>query len=78
MPAVYASLAGQDWNAFLNTLAGLTRAVELEAAVARLKQCSRQDDWVAMVRAAQKSNLTADVAHLNTADPGAAPTRLCG
>jgi DNA-binding CsgD family transcriptional regulator/pimeloyl-ACP methyl ester carboxylesterase len=66
MPALYASLAEQDWNAFLHAMAGLSRAVDLEASVARLRQSTNQNDWIVLVKAMQKSNMRDDLRRLTT------------
>jgi len=64
--ALLGSLAEQDWDAFLRSMAGLVRASDLEIGLARLKQATTQGDWLAFVRAAQEVNLEADLPRLNT------------
>ena len=64
--ALVGSLAEEDWDTFLHSMAGLMRARDLEEEIARMKQASLQPDWLTYMRVAQKVNLEADLPRLNT------------
>jgi DNA-binding CsgD family transcriptional regulator/pimeloyl-ACP methyl ester carboxylesterase len=66
VPALYLTLAEQNWDVFLKTVAGVSQADELDAPVRRLQQTSTQADWLALVRAAKQSTVAAELPLLKT------------
>jgi DNA-binding NarL/FixJ family response regulator len=56
-------LASQNWDLFLQTLAGLTSPSDADS-LERLRQCTTQQDWLARSRAATSYDATADLSGL--------------
>ncbi len=55
--AIYETLAGRDWDAFLRNEAAIGQAADIAASVQRLKQYVNQSDWLELVKAVGESNL---------------------
>jgi DNA-binding CsgD family transcriptional regulator/pimeloyl-ACP methyl ester carboxylesterase len=66
VPALYQTLAEANWDVFLRTVAGVSRADELDASVRQLEQTSTQEDWLVLVRAAKQSAVAAELPLLKT------------
>jgi DNA-binding NarL/FixJ family response regulator len=58
--------AEQDWRGYLLNVAGRTQVASPELHVQRLEQSSTQLDWVALVRAAMKSDISEVLPNLDT------------
>jgi pimeloyl-ACP methyl ester carboxylesterase/DNA-binding CsgD family transcriptional regulator len=64
--AMLSPLAEQDWDAYLRSLAGLSRAADIEASVRRQKQYITQADQLARSRADALSDVSGLLPRLNT------------
>jgi pimeloyl-ACP methyl ester carboxylesterase/DNA-binding CsgD family transcriptional regulator len=64
--ALVGAFAATDWDSFLLSMAGLVRAQDLEATVARLKQMTTQEDWLTYSRVLQKVNLESELPRVST------------
>lgn len=56
--ALYQSFAAEDWEAFLRSQVATGRSVDLSAGIQRLRAASEQTDWLRLVGAAVKSDIT--------------------
>ncbi|HEU0073914.1 MAG TPA: alpha/beta fold hydrolase [Dehalococcoidia bacterium] len=56
--ALYQSFAAEDWESFLRSQVATGRSVDLSAGIQRLKAASEQADWLQLVGAAVKSDIT--------------------
>jgi DNA-binding CsgD family transcriptional regulator/pimeloyl-ACP methyl ester carboxylesterase len=55
------SMAAQDWETFLHSMAVLGGGPDIPEDIARLKQSTTQSDWLAYVRVSQSLDLEADL-----------------